>query len=333
MFLTNIVSGQGLGAGPYIERGAYYLEQGMVSRAIEQLQKAIELEPENTDALLYLATALRVSGRHSEARQYISKAMSLQPEEPLILLEAVLLEIETKNYTEAEKLLNKVLSTATDPEVISDAKEYLEILRTQRPKHYGLSISGGAFYDTNVILEPEGINTGEEKDDWATAGNLSAWYGLWPQGPITIYGQYNLFQSIYFNEKDYNLQEHTLSFAIQRPAKVFIPALLYDFKYQSLGGDKYGLYHILTASATVQETAHLKTDVLYSHTFRDMYDTTVSPSNSDRSGGVDTIKIIQSYRWDPERSVSVGLVYEIEDSDKPWWDRKSLGFIAEGSYD
>jgi hypothetical protein len=64
-----------------------------------------------------------------------------------------------------------------------------------------------------------------------------------------------------------------------------------------------------------------------------MYNTTVSPYNSDRSGGVDTVKITESYRWGPERFVSIGFAYEIEDSDMSWWDRKSLGLTAEASYD
>ncbi|MCS7315359.1 MAG: tetratricopeptide repeat protein, partial [Bryobacteraceae bacterium] len=63
--------------------GRYYLPPafgGGAERAVEDLRKALELNPRAADAWLWLGIALRKAGRLAEARQAIARSLELNPE-------------------------------------------------------------------------------------------------------------------------------------------------------------------------------------------------------------------------------------------------------------
>jgi tetratricopeptide (TPR) repeat protein len=65
------------GIGNYYRPAAF---GGGAERAIADLQKAIELDPQLADAHLWLGLALRKANRHREARAAIERSLELNPE-------------------------------------------------------------------------------------------------------------------------------------------------------------------------------------------------------------------------------------------------------------
>jgi tetratricopeptide (TPR) repeat protein len=68
----------------YVARGvgSYYLPSqlgGGTKQAIADFQKAIELDPKNADAYLWLGLSLRKENRDAEARRAFSKSLELNP--------------------------------------------------------------------------------------------------------------------------------------------------------------------------------------------------------------------------------------------------------------
>jgi len=62
--------------------GNYYLPPmfgGGVDKAIEDMQKAVQLKPDAAEAHLWLGIALRKAGRNAEARQALNKSLQLNP--------------------------------------------------------------------------------------------------------------------------------------------------------------------------------------------------------------------------------------------------------------
>jgi tetratricopeptide (TPR) repeat protein len=62
--------------------GNYYLPPafgGGVNLAVDDLKKAIELDPANAEAHLWLGVALRKAGQHKEARDALTRAVELNP--------------------------------------------------------------------------------------------------------------------------------------------------------------------------------------------------------------------------------------------------------------
>ena len=52
---------------------------GGSKQAIADFQKAIELDPKNAEAYLWLALSLRKENRNAEARQAFAKSLELNP--------------------------------------------------------------------------------------------------------------------------------------------------------------------------------------------------------------------------------------------------------------
>lgn len=62
--------------------GNYYLPEafgGGVKLAIQDFEKAIQLDARSSEAQLWLGIALRKSGQHAEARQALAKSLALNP--------------------------------------------------------------------------------------------------------------------------------------------------------------------------------------------------------------------------------------------------------------
>ena len=68
----------------YVARGVgnYYLPAqlgGGAKGAIPDFRKALELDPKNAEAYLWLGLSLRKEGRDADARQAFTKALELNP--------------------------------------------------------------------------------------------------------------------------------------------------------------------------------------------------------------------------------------------------------------
>jgi Flp pilus assembly protein TadD len=89
------------------ERGLLALELGQVSRAKQELEKA--LDPDAPDWRLHsgLGAALSASGRQQEAQLQFAKALALAPEHPAVLNNLALSYALDGRPEEAEKLLRR----------------------------------------------------------------------------------------------------------------------------------------------------------------------------------------------------------------------------------
>ena len=62
--------------------GNYYLPPalgGGIDQAVQDLRKAIQLDPALAEAHLWLGVALRKAGKNAEARQSLTKSLELNP--------------------------------------------------------------------------------------------------------------------------------------------------------------------------------------------------------------------------------------------------------------
>jgi Tfp pilus assembly protein PilF len=67
---------------PYVNLGSLLIEQGRVKEAIEPLEKAVKLAPENAYCRLRLGTAYLRVGEFDEAQRELEKAIQIDPDDP-----------------------------------------------------------------------------------------------------------------------------------------------------------------------------------------------------------------------------------------------------------
>ncbi len=91
-----------------MDRGKKHDETGRHEMAVEEFLEAVELDPENVDALTRLAAAYGALGRFVEADEAIGKAMKIAPEDVEVQAGEAILSFRKGLYSEAEVRLKRV---------------------------------------------------------------------------------------------------------------------------------------------------------------------------------------------------------------------------------
>jgi tetratricopeptide (TPR) repeat protein/ADP-heptose:LPS heptosyltransferase len=116
--------------------GTLLLQQKKIGKAIEHFEIAVNLKPENVDALTNLSGALRLDNRHQEALHLYDRASSLAPDSPAIPTNRAVSLIALKRYPEALSSID--IALARDPRniaalnnrgvILNQTRRYLEAL-------------------------------------------------------------------------------------------------------------------------------------------------------------------------------------------------------------
>src|SRR5436190_16703396 len=89
------------------DKGAELYDAKKYADAEKVLRQAVENEPENTKALLYLGLTLTREGKAAEAGQFLSKAADLDPKSAPIKLALAGSFIEQKKYDQGQAAIDE----------------------------------------------------------------------------------------------------------------------------------------------------------------------------------------------------------------------------------
>jgi len=106
--------------------------QGNLEAAIENLQRAHELEPSLLPAIENLAGMYRRSGQLEEARRFEALALNEKTKNPYFLLQRAIEHLEKKELTEAEELLRRARRLEPDESEIYVALGRVELVNGNR---------------------------------------------------------------------------------------------------------------------------------------------------------------------------------------------------------
>ncbi|UCH80917.1 MAG: tetratricopeptide repeat protein [Nitrospiraceae bacterium] len=102
-----------------------HLEKGEFEQAEEYYKKVLEIDPQNSSAIIGLSNLFDRTGNTETALQYLNKAISANPEDQSILLRYARLSIKAEKIDEAKQTL--IHLTEKDPSNL-DAKKLLGII-------------------------------------------------------------------------------------------------------------------------------------------------------------------------------------------------------------
>jgi len=106
---------------PLYNLAVVQMRQGRLEEAVAGFRRVLELEPDNTDALLQLGDIARDRGDYAAAQDLYERVLSLQPKSGAVANRIAYLAIQTGQYDEAFALL------AQFPDVSKDAGYYLNL--------------------------------------------------------------------------------------------------------------------------------------------------------------------------------------------------------------
>jgi serine/threonine protein kinase/Tfp pilus assembly protein PilF len=89
--------------------GAFWAVMGKLDLAIENLKKALQLDPLSTLYTMHMAVWLRRAKRFDEAREYLDKALELSPDNPWVYWMGGNILVAEKQFDEAIRMLYKAV--------------------------------------------------------------------------------------------------------------------------------------------------------------------------------------------------------------------------------
>jgi tetratricopeptide (TPR) repeat protein len=91
----------------YQNRAAYYFDQGKYDDSLKDFLTVIRFNPQNSDALQGLATIYGMKGELASALDYVERAIELVPDDPRLYLYASEILRDMGNHTQEELYKNK----------------------------------------------------------------------------------------------------------------------------------------------------------------------------------------------------------------------------------
>jgi tetratricopeptide (TPR) repeat protein len=306
----------------YIAQGIVKINAGQYSEALELLEKALELSPDNTEAEFYTAVAYARLGQLSKAERLFKEIVKEEKFSSNVYLEMGRISYSRGECRSAENYLTTFNELSDDAVAKGYADSMIEGCTKMRAdkKPYKLELSVGGQYDNNVILEQSNppINVGE-KDDSRLVALITAGARVFENKSSRVQVDYNFYQSLHGNLDEYNVHYHRLSPSLELTLSDIIkPTLGYKFEYIDFGGDEYGLIHTYFTEINIKESRSCSLDAIYNYKDNDYKDTGEFTDNSDRKGNQNIYGIRQNFAADKLKG-DIHYFYDENDADVDHW--------------
>lgn len=226
--------------GLHLSLGTTYFELDRHEDARRELELAVARNPESGEALLLLGLTELERGRTDAAAGHFERVVEVDPE----LAQLALYNLGAARSRQGDAAgARAALRRAVDVDPTSTTAGYARTLldRVQRapggPRRWSLSGSVGLLYDDNVTAREVDSTTGD--GDGGASAELAATYRLGDEAPYALELGYDLFQTVYFDASDFNLQVHSLSATGSRSLETVEAKLGYRYTLSTLGGDRF----------------------------------------------------------------------------------------------
>lgn len=225
------------------QRGRLLYEAGRSGEALEQLERAIEHEPNSGATRLFLALTLRALGRNEEAdREFAVVTRTEPPLKAEALLFRAIHHLETRDTDEARTFLHSAIAADRSGEIAELARLAPLASPPQRDRRVNLFASAGIETDSNVMLESNSDLPGSIVDESDTRYVWGAGVSLRPlqgeSGGLVI--GYRLDQSDHRDLESYDLVSHIGFVSATLRAREHIAFRLDGFYAASVrDGDRY----------------------------------------------------------------------------------------------
>jgi tetratricopeptide (TPR) repeat protein len=239
--------------------------EGFDEAAVENLERAVEADPENTDARVDLAASLIKLGRIRDARLLLDQVLTEEPDRADAQLYAGIIAYRERSYREAvERLQN---ASELDPDLELEASYYLGLaqafsgdldasagafsvveqtepnhplgrsaaeLRNQvRPKRriWALALTGGLEYDSNISVTGDAAL---EKDDGRGVIRVQGMVRPVDTKRGTLDFGYDGYMGLYFHESELSQMTHLVWTAGSLAIGPVRLQARYDYAYTTL---------------------------------------------------------------------------------------------------
>lgn len=280
----------------YTAEGIENINLGKYSEAADMLKKALQISPDNTEALYYSGIAYSKLGRYAEAEAQFKRILRLDENNENALLELGRIQHITSRCDQARESLSRFIALTMEDEAEKYAMGLMQsCIKKTEAKPYKLSLLIGEQYDTNVILEPSNpITSAGKKSDTSTIFYLSGGLDLLKKQTTNVRLDYAFYQSLHSSIKNFDIQYHKIAPKIESSISDTIKSTAgYSLEYAFVGGDLYGTTNTYYGKLLFKENKGFSTETIYEYKDRKYSNSPEWSTNSDRTGYQNTIGIKQ----------------------------------------
>lgn len=228
--------------------GISYYNLELYANSRSELEKAAAKDPDNGTTLLFLGLTHRELGNNAMAVDYLQRAANRDAELAQAAWFNIGLAYRDEGRIQASRgALRKSISVDPGGDLAAEARALLEEPKppteTQmiRKRKWSLSAGVGIEYDDNVTTDEVDLTSGES--DVAGVLELAASYTPLETETSEFEVGYDLYQSLYANLTDFDLQLHNFSAIGSHTIGPVDAGLTYLYSYARLGGDSFFKTH------------------------------------------------------------------------------------------
>ncbi|HEX9445779.1 MAG TPA: tetratricopeptide repeat protein, partial [Candidatus Binatia bacterium] len=195
-----------------LSRAVLLYDDKKYEEATQELLRAHQLDPRNTNVIYYLALSLSAQGKHAEAEAYVRKGLEVQPKNAHL---QYMLAHTLRTQGKASAARDVAESIQLDPAspIVGPSRDLLTALRTPRrgDSPFWLEATVRGQYDSNVTLEPN--HRGLTKplgpsESWGNLLALSTEYTFFRTGNWQAAGRYDFLQTLNYHNHKFDFNEN-----------------------------------------------------------------------------------------------------------------------------
>lgn len=332
-------------AGSYAAENNYelYIAQGMekindrqYSEALELLQKALEMAPEDTEAIYYTAIVYTRLGELDKAEELFLKIVNIGTV-PNVNFELGRIYYVKSECDKSGDYLKKFISASDDESLIEYSNNLIKDCsvtdEASEEEKYRFNITTGIQHDDNVTVEPKNPIVPEDsrKSDGMVLAYLDAGAELFNKGSIKLKVDYSLYHNFHFDLNDYDVLYHKLTPSIEIELTDTVGSTVgYAYEHTVFGGERYSRVNTFFTNINIKEGKDLSTEVIYEYRDLDYDDTDLFASNSIRTGHQNLVGVMQNFKI-KEVIANVYYYNDNTSADVDYWAsrgyRLGAGFI------
>lgn len=238
-------------AGADLEQAITLYRQGAYGDAGRLLERVVGQEPQNGSAHFFTGLTMQAQGNYAGSIVPFQAAMRYDHEfAQLATYHIGLAHYKEGHRQEASAALRQAVAMDPGSDAGKNASTLLETV--ERPgsdsaKPWRLKVGLGGEYDDNLTVEEQDLAT--DQADFATVLELEGGYRFKVPKPYEAEISYSLYQSLYEDYSQFDLQTHTLGLAGSRNFDDVEAGLSYAYSYMFLGREGFLQSHRLTPNA------------------------------------------------------------------------------------
>ena len=234
-----------------LEQAITFYRQGAYPEAGRLLEKVTRQEPQNGAAHFFAGLTMQAQGNYVASIPSFQAAMRHDREfAQLATYQIGLAQHKTGQRQEAMTTLRQAVAMDPNSDAGKNARTLLDTVERQggaAAKPWHLRLGAGIEYDDNITVEEQELAT--DQSDFATVLELEGGYRVTVPKPYQVELSYSLYQSLYDDYSQFDLQTHTVGLAGSRDFDGWDAGLSYAYSYMFLGREGFLQSHRLTPNA------------------------------------------------------------------------------------